>query len=96
VATWTLVVGVGTLATNEIGKLFSPTSSGELDVPWSDRNQWPNECQLQSQFPGPPGSNYDVCTYICKGWGPKTPINTTVPKGGTCEKWHDWVPVPHP
>ncbi len=64
-------------------------------IPWPKRDQWPKNCQLTDQF-SLPGKDYDTCLYMCKSWGPQTPITTTIEKGGKCKKWHDWVPDPHP
>jgi RHS repeat-associated protein len=63
-----------------------------LDPPWKDKDKWPKNCQLDFQVPGPPGSGYDYCAYVCKGWGPKDTIRRPIRKGGTCPKWLDWVP----
>jgi hypothetical protein len=63
-----------------------------LDPPWKDREKWPKNCQLDFQVPGPPGSGYDTCAYVCKGWEPKDTIRRPIRKGGTCPKWLDWIP----
>jgi RHS repeat-associated protein len=70
--------------------------TSELEVPWSERRKWPKDCQLETQFSPRPDVDYDNCLYRCRTWGSQSPIITTIKKGGKCEQWHDWVPVPHP
>jgi RHS repeat-associated protein len=73
-------------------KRKSCPTSAPLDPPWPERDKWPKNCQLNAQVPGPPGSDFDTCVYICKGWGPIDTIRRPIRKGGICPKWIDWVP----
>jgi RHS repeat-associated protein len=66
----------------------------ELEIPFRERHNWPAKCQLDFQLsPRPNNPDGDgMCVYICRDWGPKSPIIRRIAPGLNCPQWFDWVP----
>ncbi|MEM8643055.1 MAG: hypothetical protein AAGG51_30195, partial [Cyanobacteria bacterium P01_G01_bin.54] len=65
----------------------------ELDVPWEDRDNWPDRCQLYDEYDDE-FAGYRKCLYKCRDvpgqlvWGRK-PLGTPCDKWGGGDEWFD-------
>jgi RHS repeat-associated protein len=63
----------------------------ELEVPWRERKNWPNRCQLESQNTQPLQER-EICVYKCRDLSAGQYVHAFRPLGKTCPQWIDWLP----